>query len=138
MFLLDTNVLSELMKLHPEPKVMEWIDAQLESDLYFCAISKGEIEWGIALLPEGKRKHALAEVALQVFILFEGRCLAYSCEVSPFYRDIAITAKQLGRPMSVEDGMIAAIAQANNAVLVTRNEVDFDFLPNLTLVNPWV
>ncbi|MBK8454058.1 MAG: type II toxin-antitoxin system VapC family toxin [Thiofilum sp.] len=138
MFLLDTNVLSELMKPHPEPSVLAWVDEQLETDLYFCAISKGEIEWGIALLPEGKRKHALAEAALEMFVLFAERCLDYSCEVSPFYRDIAIASKQLGRPMSVEDMMIAAIAQANDAVLVTRNIADFDFLPNLKLVNPWV
>ena len=137
MFLLDTNVISELMKTKPEANVLHWVDQQLDIDLYFCAISKGEIEWGIELLPQGKRKQALADAAIVVFELFEGRCLSYSCEVTPSYRDIATVSKQLGRPMSVEDQLIAAIAQANNAVLVTRNLVDFDFLPNLKLLNPW-
>ncbi|TXH71664.1 MAG: type II toxin-antitoxin system VapC family toxin [Thiothrix sp.] len=137
MFLLDTNVISELMKTKPEANVLHWVDQQLDTDLYFCAVSKGEIEWGIALLPEGKRKQTLAEAAIHVFELFEERCLSYSCEVSPFYRDIAVVSKQLGRPMSVEDQLIAAIAQANNAVLVTCNIVNFDFLPNLNVLNPW-
>ncbi|MEN9435078.1 MAG: hypothetical protein RLZZ422_2667 [Pseudomonadota bacterium] len=137
MFLLDTNVLSELMKTVPDSRVLAWVDQVLETDLYFCAISKSEIEWGIALLPEGKRKQLLTEAAVEAFAMFEGRCLDYSCFVSPFYRDIAMAARQLGRPMSVEDRMIAAVAQANNAVLVTRNIKDFDFLPTLSLVNPW-
>lgn len=137
MILLDTNVISELMKVNPEPKVLAWIDQQLDTDLYFSAISKGEVEWGIALLTEGKRKQQLADAAVEVFAMFEGRCLDYSCGVTPHYTAIAAFSKQVGRPMSVEDMLIAAIAQANNAMLVTRNVTDFDFLPGLGLVNPW-
>ncbi|QTR48079.1 type II toxin-antitoxin system VapC family toxin [Thiothrix litoralis] len=137
MILLDTNVISELMKAKPEVNVLAWADQQLDTDLYFSAISKGEIEWGIALLVDGKRKQLLADAAIEVFAMFEGRCLDYTCDVSPFYVAIAMYSKQVGRPMSVEDMLIAAVAQANDAVLATRNVTDFDFLPGLLLVNPW-
>ncbi len=137
MILLDTNVISELMKAEPNANVLAWVDEQLDTDLYFSSISKGEIEWGIALLPEGKRKHQLADAAKEIFAMFEERCLDYTCYASPFYVAIAAYSKEIGRPMSVEDMLIAAIARANHATLVTRNTVDFNFLPNLTLINPW-
>lgn len=138
MILLDTNVISELMKEKPEPRVLEWADQQLDMDLYFSAISKAEVEWGIALLVDGKRKRKLAEAATAVFALFEGRCLEYGCHATACYVGIAAASKQVGRPMSVEDMMIATLAQANDCVLATRNVTDFDFLPGLVLVNPWV
>jgi hypothetical protein len=137
MILLDTNVISELMKETPNVKVLAWTDQQLDTDLYFSAISKAEVEWGIALLADGKRKQHLADAAVEVFAMFEGRCLDYTCRVAPFYVAIALYSKQVGRPMSVEDMLIAAVAQANDAVLATRNVADFDFLPELALVNPW-
>jgi predicted nucleic acid-binding protein len=138
MILLDTNVISELMKANPEPNVLAWTDQQLDTDLYFSAISKGEVEWGIALLADGKRKQQLADAASEIFALFEGRCLDYSCDVTSYYVAIAAFSKQAGHPMSVEDMLIAAVAQANDCVLATRNVTDFDFLPGLVLVNPWV
>ena len=137
MILLDTNVISELMKETPNAKVLAWLDQQLDTDLYFSAISKAEVEWGIALLADGKRKQHLADAAVEVFAMFEGRCLDYACRVAPFYVAIALYSKQVGRPMSVEDMLIAAVAQANDAELATRNVTDFDFLPGLMLVNPW-
>lgn len=137
MILLDTNVISELMKANPEPNVLVWTDQQLDTDLYFSAISKGEVEWGIALLADGKHKQQLADAASEVFALFEGCCLDYSCDVTSYYVAIAAFSKQAGRPMSVEDMLIAAVAQANDCVLATRNVTDFDFLPGLVLVNPW-
>ncbi len=137
MILLDTNVLSELMKTQPNDAVLQWVDQQLDMDLYFSVISKAEIEWGIALLADGQRKRQLTQAAMEVFDLFAGRCLDYDCSVSAYYVEIATYSKQIGRPMSVEDRLIAAIAQANNAILATRNSVDFDFLPKLSLINPW-
>lgn len=137
MILLDTNVLSELMKAQPNLQVLQWVDQQLDTDLYFSAISKAEVEWGIELLADGKRKRQLAEAAAEVFAMFAGRCLDYACHVAPYYVAIAMHSKQAGRPMSIEDMLIAAVAQASNAVLATRNVTDFDFLPDVTLVNPW-
>lgn len=137
MILLDTNVLSELMKAQPNSSVLQWVDQQLDTDLYFSAISKAEIEWGIALLAAGKRKQQLAEAAAEVFVMFAGRCVDYTCQATPHYAAIALSAKQAGRPMSIEDMLIAAVAQVNNALLATRNVTDFEFLPGLVLVNPW-
>jgi len=137
MILLDTNVISELMKTQPEPKVLAWLDQQADTDLYLSVISKAEIELGIAQLPDGKRKQSLAAAALEVLAAFEGRCLDYVCAASTDYVAIAEASKAAGRPMSIEDMLIAAIAQTNACVLVTRNVSDFDFLPGLEVVNPW-
>ena len=137
MILLDTNVISELMKSRPEPKVLHWLDQKFDTDLNISVVSKAEIELGIAQLPEGKRKQSLAAAAFAVLDAFEGRCLEYACAMSTNYVQIAAASKALGRPMSIEDMLIAAIAQANRCVLVTRNVSDFAFLPGLDVVNPW-
>jgi len=135
--LLDTNVISELMRTEPEPSVLGWLDEQLESELHFCAVTKAEIELGIAQLPEGKRKQRLAEAATLVLDAFEGRCLDYDCTATPHYVSIAKHSWAAGRPMSIEDMLIAATALAHGCLLATRNVTDFDFLPKLELVNPW-
>lgn len=137
MILLDTNVISELMKATPAASVLAWVDSQITTDLHICAISKAEIEWGIGLLENGKRKQQLQQAAAAMFDLFTGRCLDYSCKAASYYADIALSAKRQGRPMSVEDMMIAAVAQAQNGLLVTRNTKDFEFLPDIRLFNPW-
>jgi len=137
MILLDTNVISELMKAKPNASVMNWVDSQVETDLYICAITKAEIEWGVALLNNGKRKQKLHEAAISILDLFKGRCLDYNCKATSHYIDIGLSAKRLGSPMNIEDMMIAAIAQAHNGLLVTRNIKDFDFLPDTKLYNPW-
>ena len=138
MFLLDTNVLSELMKAQANGNVLTWLDQQLDSDLFYCVVSKAEIEWGIAKLPIGKRKQQLLDSAKILFEFFDKRCLAYECQAANAYVDIVQGAKTAGRPMSTEDMLIAAIAQANKAVLVTRNITDFEALGGLDLVNPWI
>lgn len=137
MILLDTNVISELMKTQPDAAVLNWVDAQLETDLFLCAISKAEIEWGIGQLVDGKRKQQLQQAASAVFALFAERCLTYDCTTASHYAMIALQTQQSGRPMSVEDMMIAAIARTHHALLVTRNIKDFIGLPDMPLFNPW-
>ena len=86
MILLDTNVLSELMRPVPEPRVVQWMDAQPEFDLWISAITVAEIRLGIALLPEGKRKDLLNEMAEQTFQEdFSEQCLPYDCEAAREY-----------------------------------------------------
>lgn len=137
MILLDTNIVSELMKTHPNPAVIQWLDQQFSNELYLPAIVKAEIEVGIALLDDGKRKQALLQAAELIFASFSKRCLPFDGETAGHYAKIIALAKKLGRPMSVEDAQIAATAIQNAALLATRNTSDFDFLDSLKLINPW-
>ncbi len=137
MILLDTNVISELMRPQPNPAVIQWLDEQYAVELFIPTIAKAEIEMGIAILDEGKRKQALLQVADFIFNTFAARFLSFDTESASQYAAIIAFAKKQGRPMSVEDAQIAAIATQYKASLATRNIADFDFLINLNLINPW-
>lgn len=139
MILLDTNVLSELMRVSPEPVVLTWLDRRPATDFWVSAITVAEIGLGIALLPDGRRKEKLAELAAQMFEEdFAGRCLPFDQEAALAYAGIVASRKRTGRPISVEDAQIAAIAIINRLELVTRNTGDFYGIEGLTLVNPWL
>ena len=138
MILLDTNIISELMRPKPNAAVIEWLDEQFSHELFLPAIVKAEIEMGIAILDNGKRKQALLQAAELIFMSFTNRCLPFDGETATHYAKIIAFTKEQGRPMSVEDAQIAAIAVQNSALLATRNTSDFDFLENLNLVNPWL
>ncbi len=126
------------MKREPNSTVIEWLDEQFSDDLYLPAIVKAEIEMGIAILDNGKRKQALLQAAELIFTSFENRCLPFDGETASHYAKIIAFTKEQGRPMSVEDAQIAAITVQNTALLATRNTTDFDFLENLNLINPWL
>ena len=137
MILLDTNVLSELMKPAPELTVVQWLDAQLDSQVFLPAITKAEIELGIALLPNGKRKDTFTQLADTLFDEFRDRILPFDAGAASCYANLVATARKAGRTISVEDAQIAAITQANRLTLATRNTKDFEFIPDLLLINPW-
>ena len=137
MMLLDTNILSEMMKADPEPSLVKFLDQQPEPALFISAITKAEIELGIALLPDGKKKRALDATAKAIFELFTGHCLAFGELAATRYADIVSSRTQLGRPISVEDAQIAAIAVTHDLKLVTRNTRDFEKIANLQMINPW-
>lgn len=137
MILLDTNVLSELMRAEPNSHVIAWVDSQLESTLFTSAITRAEIELGIALLPEGNRKQTLMVLAQALFNKFPQRCLPFGEMAAAQYGHIVAHRLRLGRPISVEDAQIASIALANGLRLATRNERDFEEISNLTIINPW-
>ncbi len=138
MILLDTNVISEWMKPLPDPRVIAWLDDQPARHLFLPSVAKAEIESGIALLPDGKRKTALRRAAEAVFDEFSVRCLPLDCEAAVEYARILSLSKRAGRPISVEDAQIAAIARRNSLKLTTRNVSDFNFLNDLDLINPWL
>ena len=137
MILLDTNVLSELMRAQASQAVIDWLDQQLATDLYISAITRGEIELGIGLLPSGKKKEWLIQAALKMFDEFSGRCLPFEETAAIEYGRLASQGRKSGRPMSVEDAQISAIALTHGMSLATRNSKDFSSVESLELINPW-
>ena len=137
MILLDTNVLSELMKSTPDLGVLEWMDALPAAEYAISAITKAEIQLGIALLSDGKRKTKIEQAANLMFAEFPKRCLSFDSDAAYRYGDIVANRTQIGRPISVEDAQIAAIALVHDMTIATRNTNDFESIKGLTIINPW-
>ncbi len=135
-YLLDTNILSELMRMKPDHHVLDWIDNQLADELYISTITIAEIYLGIALLPEGKRKKALTQAARETMADFADNQLDFTEKSALEYADIVAKRTRAGRPISVEDAQIAAITRENHAIIVTRNINDFDLI-GVDRVNPF-
>lgn len=137
MILLDTNILSELMRLAPNRSVIEWLDKQFSIDLFICAITRAEIELGISLLPEGRRKINLSVAAKEVFGGFSDRCLPFNEAAAIKYANLVKVRTEIGSPISVEDAQIASIALVHDLILATRNTSDFENIAELRVINPW-
>ncbi len=138
MILLDTNVLSEFMRPRPLAGVVSWLDEQLAGEVYTIAISRAEIELGLMLMPPGQRQEALSQAAWAMFAEdFAGRCLPFDEDAARHYALIVSARTRAGRPISVEDAQIAAIALAHRMPLATRNTTDFELIDGLEVVNPW-
>ena len=137
--LLDTNVLSELMRPRPEPQVLDWFSAQgPQTRFVISAVTQAEILLGIALLPAGKKRTSLTQAAQTMFEEeFHGTSLAFDEHAAPDYADMVASRSRSGSPISVEDAQIAAIAVHHRMPLATRNTQDFAKLPGLVLINPW-
>jgi predicted nucleic acid-binding protein len=137
MIIVDTNVLSEMMKPKPAAAVVSWIVEQPRADLYTTAITQAEILHGLMLLPPGRRRRALEAAATSMFAEdFEGRILGFGTDAAAPYARIASDRRRAGRPISHFDAQIAAIAQATGATVATRNVGDFDGC-GVRVVNPW-
>lgn len=136
-FLLDTNCISELVRLKPEPRVMEWIEAAEESLLYLSVLTLGEIRKGLAALPQGKRRSRL-ETWLEVELRarFSGRILPIDAAVADRWGLLAANAKRKGKPLSSIDGLLSATAIHHNLTIVSRNISDFAHA-QVPVVNPW-
>ena len=138
MILLDTNVLSELMRPMPDPNVVRWLDAWSEWEVWISAVTVAEIRLGISLLPAGKRKELFLNLAEQMFQEdFPDRCLPFDCEAAREYALIVSERNRQGHPISVEDAQIAAIARTAGLDLATRNTKDFSNITGLQLLDPW-
>jgi len=136
-FLLDTNCISELVRLKPERRVLDWIEAADESLLYLSVLTMGEIRKGIAELPQSKRRTQLEtwlEVDLQA--RFAGRILPIDGPVADRWGQLAGHAKSHGKILAVIDGLIAASALQHNLTVVSRNTSDFA-ATHVTVLNPW-
>jgi predicted nucleic acid-binding protein len=136
--LLDTNVLSELMRHTPDAGVLEWFEKQVGAVFYISAVTQAEILLGIALLSTGKRRDALALAADQMFQEdFTGRCLPFDEAAAVEYSLLVAARTGAGCPISTEDAQIASIAICHQLPLATRNIRDFVQIENLELYNPW-
>ncbi|MDS4019235.1 MAG: type II toxin-antitoxin system VapC family toxin [Candidatus Competibacter sp.] len=127
MIILDTNVVSEMMKTAPSRIVLDWLNAQDAASLYVTTITLAEIGYGLRLLPDGQRRRLLVE-RFDRFIAraFEQRILSFDEPAARAYGNIMGHRKELGRPISVTDGQIAAIARSKGFGIATRNIKDFD------------
>ena len=136
--LLDTNVLSELMRPKPAIEVLDWFKQQQAVSFFVCAITRAEILLGIALLPAGKRRDSLAEAAEQMFNEdFSGRSLPFDGNCATNYALLVAERSRCGHAISTEDGQIAAIALRHDLPLATRNGKDFIGIEGLIVLNPW-
>lgn len=137
--ILDTNVLSELMRSQPAPLVVEWFARQTAATFYVTAITQSEILLGIALLPAGKRRDALTDAAEKMFREdFSGNCLPFDESCTGLYASIVANRRRSGFSITTEDAQIAAIALNLKLPLATRNTKDFLHIEGLTLDNPWI
>ncbi len=137
MIILDTNVLSELMKADPATNVVGWTAAQPPSSLFTTTITQAEILHGLELLPDGARREALADAVAGMFNTdFSGRVLSLDGPAAHAYAVIAVERKQGGRPIAQFDAQIAAITRSRGAAVATRNTSDFTGC-GIQVVNPW-
>lgn len=137
MILIDTNVVSEVMKAAPASVVVNWLNEQASSTLFISSITIGEIEYGLRILPDGKRRTQLRE-RFERFIAqaFTMRILPYDETAALEYGDIMGLRREMRRPLSVPDGQIAAIARSGGYALATRNVKDFEDC-GFELINPF-
>jgi predicted nucleic acid-binding protein len=137
MILLDTNVISEPLRTSGDTNVLEWIDAQIIETLFLSTISIAELRFGIAVLPEGKRRDTLySSLEQRVLPLFAGRILSFDDPASRAYATLRASARTAGQAIAPADGYIAAIALTHGFVVATRDTSPF-VAAGLTVINPW-
>ena len=137
MIVLDTNVVSELMRPSPNPAVEQWVAARPAASLFFSAVGEAELRYGVAILAVGRRRDALAS-AVEAMLRddFAGRVLPFDSAAARAYAEIAARCRAAGRPVAQADGQIAAIARSRGMALATRNVRDFEEM-GIDLLDPW-
>lgn len=137
MILLDTNVISELLRPSPAAAVLDWVSARDGETLFVSAVTEAELRYGVAILPDGQRKAALTtlvEAVLREEVA--GRILAFDANAAAWYAEIGAGRRAAGQPISQFDCQIAAIARANAMALATLNRRDFEGC-GIEMIDPW-
>ena len=138
MILLDTNIVSEVMKTRPAETVVAWLNGQDSEKLHVSSVTIGEITYGLQILPDGRRRSGLRERFERfVALAFDQRVLVYDESAARVYGELMGERKALGLPMSISDGQIAAIARLSHLAVATRNVTDFENC-GIDVVNPFV
>lgn len=137
MIVLDTNVISELVRPQPDRLVLGWLDRYPWAEIYLTAITTAELRYGAARLPDGQRKTELAErVRLLTKERFAHRILPFDDEAASHYAQVVASREKRGKPIGMADAQIAAICLDHRAALATRNTKDFVYV-DVGIVNPW-
>jgi len=136
MIILDTNVVSELMRPDPASQVADWVRRRDRRELRMTSITLAEIHFGIARLPAGRRKQALLDTANDTFRAFDEQILPVDAAAAEQYAIIASVCERAGKPLAGFDALIAAVCRSRNAALATRNVPDFDGT-GVEVINPW-
>ena len=137
MILIDTNVISELMRANPAPEVLAWFGNQSAMALHMSAVGEAELRRGAAILPDGKRRDRLiAGIDAMIAEDFAGRVLPFDSAAAVAFATIYSDRRSAGRPISFPDCQIAATARAHGAALATRNVSDFEGC-GVDVIDPW-
>lgn len=137
MVLLDTTVISELMRSSPDPAVEAWIEGRPAVSLFFSAVGEAELRYGVTIMPAGRRRDRLAaEIEAMLREDFEGRVLPFDSDAARAYAEIAASRRAAGRSVPQTDCQIAAIAQAHGMAVATRNVRDFADT-GIDVIDPW-
>jgi len=134
---LDTNVISELMRATPDARVRDWVREVLPDLIFTTSVTLAEVRFGIARLAAGRRRALLGAAADDVFGTFADRVLPFDAAAANAYADIVVERKRIGEPIAGFDAQIAAICRIHRAALATRNTSDFARL-GLDLIDPWL
>ncbi len=137
MIILDTNVVSEPLRLKPDPQVVAWLDRQAPETLYLTTVSLAELLSGIELLPAGRKRSKLQDALTERMLpLFDKRILSFDIEAASHYARLNAAARAAGRAISFADCAIAAIAAAHDFSIATRNGRDFKGT-EVEILDPW-
>ncbi len=137
MTILDTNVISELMRPEPLARVVDWLDSTPRDNVGTTAITVSEILLGLAKLPKGKRRDRLFAAAEQVLTIdLSRRIVAFDDAAAAEYAALVVSRERAGKPISMADAQIAAICRCGTHTLATRNVDDFEDT-GISVINPW-
>ena len=137
MIVLDTNIISECLKADVDPVVSHWVNTQFASNLFITTITEAELNHGISILPRGRKRQALAtSVEVMLESHFADRILPFDRAAAHFFAEVMSDRRRSGRPISLLDAQIAAIARSRDAAIATRNVIDFE-LCGVEVINPW-